>query len=99
MTTAISGRNFGMTLFAIAVAIGILIGLRGTTVTLSNYNKIQNGMTIEQVKEILGSPTEEQNGGVGPLEATSMVYRSRQNEITINFVNGKVVMKNGNLKQ
>ena len=59
-----------------------------------NYQKVQNGMTMEQVKEILGEPTESKTAGIGPLSGTSAIWKDGEGAtIDIKFVNGKVQLK------
>lgn len=74
-------------------------GINTTTsiVTKENYDKIEKGMTEEQVKVILGEPestSESETPGVG-----TMVLKHYQEPLTfkaidIYFLDGKVYMKN-----
>lgn len=68
-----------------------------TVVTKENYDKIEKGMTEEQVKVILGEPSsisESETPGVG-----TMILKHYQEPLTfkaidIYFLDGKVYMKN-----
>src|SRR5713101_7504969 len=61
-------------------------------VTKENYEKIHNGMTKDQVQEILGKPnnmkSEMEIQGMGKLE--SWIYWHRGTMVMIGFTNGYV---------
>ncbi|MFB8791904.1 MAG: hypothetical protein U7123_24430 [Potamolinea sp.] len=63
--------------------------------TVSNFDKIHNEMTTEQVKEILGEPTEVKSGGFIGFNGTVYIYRQDQTEVNITFLQGKVISKDG----
>jgi uncharacterized protein YcfL len=72
----------------------LLLGSCSSKINQDNYTKIQNGMTMEQVKSILGEPTESKTLGIGPLSGTSAVWKnSSGTTINIKFLNGKVQFK------
>jgi hypothetical protein len=50
-------------------------------------------MTLAQVKEILGEPTESSSVDVAVLSGTVSKWKQGDVTITIQFVNGKVVAK------
>jgi hypothetical protein len=88
-----NGRRYGnLLLLTLAVA---FLAACGSKLTSGNLQKIHNDMTVVEVKSVLGEPTEEKTGGIGPLNGTSLIYRDGKNEVVVNFVNDKVVMKNG----
>ncbi len=64
-------------------------------VTKENYTKVESGMTVQQVKDILGNPDETKSGGVSVLgvgaDTTTMTWKSGDKSITVTFVNDKVV--------
>jgi predicted Zn finger-like uncharacterized protein len=83
-------------------------------VTKENFDKIKTGMTEAQVKEILGEPTEtagtpDQLPDIpgmpkmprmpGGMRVNIMVWKKGDNTITVNFMNGKVVAKQGHFRQ
>jgi hypothetical protein len=59
----------------------------------ASFNKVQKGMTFEEVVAILGQPTDSKSVGVGPLSATSSKWSNAKIEINIKFVNNKVQLK------
>ncbi len=88
-------------LMAVALASGMVIaGCQRSLVnqvSKENYDKIHNDMTIAEVKQVLGEPTETNTGASSFLgidvSGTTMKWRSGQNLITVGFVNDKVIRK------
>jgi len=82
-------------LVKLAIAIVLSTFLFGcfSKINQENYAKIENGMTMEQVKDILGEPTESQTAGIGPLSGTSAIWKSDSVTIKLTFVNSKVQLK------
>ncbi len=68
-----------------------------TKITRSNYDKIENGMTLSQVEKILGSGTEKAGvgGAIGNLAGSGkvMTWGDEKKSITVTFVNDKVIAK------
>jgi hypothetical protein len=73
-------------------------------VTLENYDKINNGMTLAQVEHILGSGTEDSASGGFGIGSSSMltasgsqqrifVWKEENRQIVVTFQEGKVVNK------
>lgn len=61
----------------------------------SNFEKIHNDMTTDQVKAILGEPAEVKSGSFLGFSGTVYVYRQDKTEVTVTFVQDKVVGKDG----
>lgn len=59
----------------------------------SNYGKIEIDMTEEQVKNLLGTPTESSSMNVAGLSGTSSKWVSKEGTINVQFLNGKVKAK------
>jgi hypothetical protein len=83
-------------LAVIAVAVFLVSALGGCgRVSRQNYDKVKAGMTTQQVQDILGKPDETSSGGASVLgvggTATTMVWKSGNRNITVTFVNDKVV--------
>lgn len=73
-------------------------GLAGCErVTRENYDRVQLGMPMQQVKQLLGEPDQITSGGAEVMgfggTAANMVWRSGNKSITVTFVNDKVVKK------
>jgi len=62
-------------------------------ITQKNFDKVQSGMTQEEVTAILGDPTESSSIGFGPVGGTTSTWKANGRTITIQFVNGKVIAK------
>lgn len=75
----------------------VLLAGCGSKLTVDNLNKVENGMTEPQVKGILGSPTHVETGSALGVTATTYHYKSGDKEVTVVFVNGKVMSKSGSL--
>lgn len=59
----------------------------------ANFEKIKPGMTQEEVHHILGPPTESSGISFGDLSGTASEWKSRNGDITVQFLNGKVWAK------
>jgi len=66
-------------------------------VTQANNDKIETGMTVKQVEDILGQGTEEAGigGAIGNVAGSAKVMKwgDEQKSITVTFANDKVVAK------
>jgi hypothetical protein len=88
-----SRKAIGLVLLALA-----LIAVPGCSkVTKKNYDKIETGMTVSQVENILGPGRENAGvaGAVGKYEGSVrvMTWGGDKKSITVTFVNDKVVAK------
>jgi hypothetical protein len=59
--------------------------------TEENRVKVQNGMTVPEVEDILGSPTtDESQSPLGVVTLTIFHYKTGNDDVTVRFLNGKV---------
>jgi outer membrane protein assembly factor BamE (lipoprotein component of BamABCDE complex) len=65
-------------------------------VSQSNFNKVQTGMTMDEVISILGEPTNSDSVSIAGISGTSAVWKDKKVEITIQFLNDKVQVKSFN---
>lgn len=65
----------------------------GSKVNESNYTKIGIDMTEEQVKSLLGAPTESSGINVAGVSGMSSKWVSKEGTISVQFLNGKVKAK------
>ena len=65
----------------------------GSAVNQANFDKIQSGMTMNEVVEILGPPTETSEVGFAGISGTTSKWQHNDSAIVINFLNGKVMAK------
>ena len=70
----------------------LLVGC-GSRVTQENFDKIQAGMSREDVTAILGKPTDSSGASIGTISGDSWVWKKDGTVITIQFVGGKVLAK------
>ncbi|MGB6976454.1 MAG: DUF3862 domain-containing protein [Gammaproteobacteria bacterium] len=80
---------------------GIIVGLIGVLaacsfsnkLTKENYDKIQPGMSYQQVIDILGTPKSADAITFGNLSGTSAIWQNKQITISIQFFNDAVKIK------
>ncbi len=78
----------------IIILIGILVILSACTqVTEENFNKVQVGMTMNQVTAILGPSTSTESVNFMGFSGTTAIWKTQNAEITILFFNDKVQVK------
>ncbi|MCP4413347.1 MAG: outer membrane protein assembly factor BamE [Gammaproteobacteria bacterium] len=65
----------------------------GSQIKQDNYLKVTNGMTIEEVIDILGEPTASSAGDFAGISGTASTWKTESIEISIHFINGKVVSR------
>jgi outer membrane protein assembly factor BamE (lipoprotein component of BamABCDE complex) len=82
---------FGIVVVVLACAFFLVAC--GSRINQDNFDKIQTGMTLAQVKVILGNPTESSSVDVAVFSGTVSKWKAGDVTITIQFVNGKVVAK------
>ncbi len=61
--------------------------------TQANYDKIEEGMSKQQVAALLGEPQEASGASFLGLSSGSAVWRDGKTAITVRFLNDKVVSK------
>ena len=62
-------------------------------ITQENFNKVQDGMAEADVQAILGAPTTSSKVDILGVSGTASTWTSKDAEITIRFLNGKVALK------
>jgi hypothetical protein len=71
----------------------LVLAACGSKVSESNYAKIEIDMTEEQVKGLLGAPTESSSINVAGLSGTSLKWVGKEGTVNVQFLNGKVKAK------
>ncbi|NJO17394.1 MAG: outer membrane protein assembly factor BamE [Thioploca sp.] len=80
--------------FVFYIGLFVILGACVSKINQENYEKIQEGMTSEEVKAILGEPTESKSAGIGGLvSGTSTIWKADGMTIDIKFLNNKVQLK------
>lgn len=90
--TMINHPSTLLKLTTLLILITLLVAC-GSKINESNYQKIQEGMTMEQVQTILGEPTKTASVGVGSLSGTTANWIYDKLTISIQFLNNKVQLK------
>ena len=62
-------------------------------VTQENFAKVEDGMSEEAVRAVLGTPTDSSSVSVLGVSGTVSRWVSRDAVITVRFVNGKAALK------
>lgn len=76
-----------------ALALTLILAGCGSKVNEENFTRIQDGMTEQQVIELLGQPSETSSVSALGVSGTSAVWRAEDAVISVQFVNGKVRLK------
>jgi hypothetical protein len=77
-----------------ALALAALVLAAGcSNVTQENFARIQDGMSEQEVQALLGAPSESSSVSVLGLSGTSSKWVGQDTVITVQFVNGKVMLK------
>jgi hypothetical protein len=77
----------------IAVLMCVRLPGCGSKVTQENFDKIQTGMSRDDVKAILGDPTESSGISVGAISGDTWVWTKDGATIAVQFIGGKVFAK------
>ena len=77
----------------LAVSICLVMSACGSKVSQENFNRIQVGMTFEEVTAILGPSTESSSVQISGLSGTSAKWVGEEGTIQIQFLNGRVRIK------
>ena len=78
---------------ALAALLAALLIAGCSRVNEENFSKIRDGMSEEEVIEVLGPPTESNSVTVLGISGTSSRWVGRDAVISVRFVNGKVALK------
>ena len=79
-----------------AVAMVFFLGLMacsGAKINQENFDKIKTGMTLAEVKAILGEPADSAGIDVTVISGGTAMWKGDGIAINIQFVNGKVIAK------
>jgi len=81
---------------AVAFVAALLAGC-AAKVSMENFDKIKNGMTVAEVESVLGKGEKQVSAGlaIGGIGASveTVVWKADDKQITVQFVDGKVVAK------
>jgi outer membrane protein assembly factor BamE (lipoprotein component of BamABCDE complex) len=85
---------------AVAAVLALALLLTACSrLTEDNLEKIHNGMTPAEVKDILGEPTSsDTSSALGIISGTTYVYHTQTSDVKITFLNDKVIATEGEFK-
>ena len=79
---------------SLGVAILLLcLAACGSSLNQENFEKIRDGMSQKEVREILGDPVDASGASFLGLSSGEAVWRDNKTTITVHFLNDKVVGK------
>jgi hypothetical protein len=79
-----------------AVAMVFILGLMacaGAKINQENFDKIKTGMTLAEVKAILGEPADSSSIDLAVISGATAMWKGEGITINIQFMNGKVMAK------
>ncbi len=76
--------------------VALLLLAACSRITQENFSKIQDGMSEQEVRALLGEPTESSSTQILGISGTSSRWVDGETVITVRFVNGKVALKSFN---
>jgi hypothetical protein len=79
-----------------AVAMVFFLGLMacsGARINQENFDKIKTGMTLAEVKAILGEPADSSSIDLAGVSGATAMWKGDGITINIQFMNGKVIAK------
>ncbi|MEJ2687162.1 MAG: DUF3862 domain-containing protein [Gammaproteobacteria bacterium] len=76
-----------------AAVLSLLLAACASKINQDNFNRIHTGMTVKQVKALLGKPTGSSSMALGGFSGTSATWKSRDGTITVQFLNDQVQAK------
>lgn len=78
----------------LAAFLAVLAFVACSKITPENYERVKEGMTEAEVTAILGPPTESSAMSILGITGQSSRWAGKESLITVQFVNGKVRVKN-----
>ena len=80
-------RSFGVVILLLCLA------ACSSRLSQENFDKVREGMSQKEVREILGEPVNASGGSVLGLSGEEAVWKDDKTTITVHFLNDKVVSK------
>ena len=87
-------------LLVATVSAALCLAACGSKLTQDNLQKVHNGMSQDEVKAILGNPTESSSssGPLGIMNGTTFTYHTDKADVKIIFLNNQVISTEGDFK-
>ncbi len=80
-------RSFGIVILLLCLA------ACGSRLSQENFDKIHEGMSQKEVREILGEPVDASGASLLGLSSGEAVWKDDKTTITVHFLNDKLVSK------
>jgi hypothetical protein len=80
-------RSFGMAILLLCLA------ACGARLSAENFDKIHEGMSQKEVREILGEPVDASGASILGVSGGEAVWKDDKTTITVHFLNDQVVSK------
>jgi outer membrane protein assembly factor BamE (lipoprotein component of BamABCDE complex) len=80
-------RSFGVTVLLLWLA------ACGSRLNQENFEKIREGMSQKEVREILGEPVDASGASLLGLSSGEAVWKDDKTTVTVHFLNDKVISK------
>jgi len=78
----------------LAVALlALFVAACGSRLSQESFDKIREGMTQKEVRDILGEPSDASGGSFLGLSGTNATWKDAKTTISVQFLNDKVVSK------
>ena len=92
-------KSLASAILAVVALFAVMGLLSCSRLTEDNLQKVHNGMTTAEVKDVLGEPTTTSTGSaLGIVSGTKFVYHTATSDVTITFVDDKVIATSGDFK-
>src|SRR5258708_6715413 len=78
--------------FVVAVLL-LFLAACGARLSQENFDKVREGMSQKEVREILGEPVDASGASLLGLSSGEAVWKDDKTTITVHFLNDKVVSK------
>jgi len=78
--------------FGVAVLL-LFLAACGSRLNQENFDKIRDGMSQKEVREILGEPVDASGASFLGLSSGEAMWKDDKTTITVHFLNDKVVSK------
>jgi len=79
----------------VCISLLSLLSACGNSLTPDNFSLVKNGMTEQEVKDLIGKPSGVKNDEMLGLSSTVYTYKKGDTEAKVGFINGKVTHKSG----
>ena len=78
--------------FAVVILL-LCVAACGSRLSQENFDKVHEGMSQKEVREILGEPVDASGASLLGLSSGEAVWKDEKTTITVHFLNDKVVTK------